>query len=212
MTTLQETPVGPAGVLEAPVRQVDRRRVVRSLRPDRSPAGAVTALVSSVVLCAAAAGTVALLVRAPAALASYAGFAAGAGGLSWSDPVVLGAGLVLVAAGSSLVVLAVVPGRTRLVPLETGDPLAVIGMTRAGLRRTLRDAALAVEGVSGARVRLGRRYVEVVVVPGADGVAGADGDGRLLRRVGAAVGDRLVALGAMCGDEVVVRLRGRAGR
>ncbi|GAA3115662.1 hypothetical protein GCM10010466_03430 [Planomonospora alba] len=200
------------GAPEAPGRPADRRRAVRSLRPDRSPAGAVTALAASAVLCAAAGGTVALLTGAPAAQEAYAGLAAGAGALSWSDPAVLGAGLALAAVGACLVALALVPGRTRLVPLETGDPLAVIGLTRPGLRRTLRAAALAVDGVAGARVRLGRRQVEVVVVAEVSGADGADGAERLLRRVGAAVGDRLVELGAVCGDEVVVRLRGRAGR
>ncbi|WP_449066436.1 DUF6286 domain-containing protein, partial [Planomonospora algeriensis] len=125
---------------------------------------------------------------------------------SWSDPAVLGAALGVLAVGAALVAVAVVPGRSRLVPLETGDPLAVIGLTRSGLRRTLRAAAESVDGVVRARVRLGRGGVEVLVV------AETDGTGRLLRQVGAAVGDRLADLGAVCGDEVVVRLRGRGSR
>ncbi|GGL35507.1 DUF6286 domain-containing protein [Planomonospora parontospora] len=206
MTTLQEILAGPGGAPEAPEGprpQAGGRRAARLLRPSRGPAGAVVALAAAVVLSALAAGTVTLLSGSSSALAVYGRLAAGPGALSWSDPVVLGAALGVVAVGAALVAVAVVPGRPRLVPLETGDPLAVIGLTRSGLRRTLRAAAESVDGVGRARVRLGRGGVEVLVV------AETDGTGRLLRRVGAEVGDRLAALGAVCGDEVVVRLRGR---
>ncbi|MBG0812956.1 DUF6286 domain-containing protein [Planomonospora sp. ID82291] len=209
MTTLQEILAGPGGTPEtpeAPRPQAGGRRAARLLRPSRGPAGAVVALAASVVLPALAAGTVALLSGSPAAVAVYGGLAAGPGASAWSDPVVLGAALGMVAVGAALVAVAVVPGRPRLVPLETGDPLAVMGLTRSGLRRTLRAAAESVDGVARARVRLGRGGVEILVA------AETDGTGRLLRRVGAVVGDRLAGLGAVCGDEVVVRLRGRGTR
>ncbi|GIH90143.1 DUF6286 domain-containing protein [Planobispora siamensis] len=173
------------------------------LRPDRSPAGVVVALAVSVTLSATVGVTVGLLTGSPFGLVPYGKLAAGAGALKWSDPVVIGAAAALIALGLALVAIAVLPGRTRLVPLETGDPLTVIGLTRSGLRRTLRAAAESVDGVGRARVYLRSRQVEVIVI--------ADGErtGRLLRQVGTAVGDRLSGVGAMYGGEVVVRLRGR---
>ncbi|GAA3444784.1 DUF6286 domain-containing protein [Planomonospora venezuelensis] len=203
MTTLQGTLAGPgSATLEERPRAV-RRRSVRMLRPTRAPAGVAVALTVSVALSAAVGGTFGLLTGSPFGLVPYQKLATGAGALSWSDPAVAGVSVLLVAGGLLLVALAAVPGRTRLVPLETGDPLTVIGLTRTGLRRTLRAAAESVDGVERARVSLGPRQVEVVVI------TDAQRTGRLLRQVGAAVGDRLGGVGAMYGGEVVVRLRGR---
>ncbi|GII01196.1 hypothetical protein Pta02_32040 [Planobispora takensis] len=173
------------------------------LRPDRSPAGVVAALAVSVTLSATVGVTVGLLTGSPFGLVPYQKLAAGIGALKWSDPVVTAAAAALAALGLLMVTIAALPGRTRLVPLETGDPLTVIGLTRSGLRRTLRAAAESVDGVGRARVYLRSRQVEVIVI--------ADGErtGRLLRQVGTAVGDRLSGVGAMYGGEVVVRLRGR---
>ncbi|NUR83813.1 MAG: alkaline shock response membrane anchor protein AmaP, partial [Nonomuraea sp.] len=103
--------------------------------------------------------------------------------------------------GLGLLLMAVLPGRSRLVPIETGDPLIVIGITRVGLRRTLRAVAQEVEGVQRAKVRLRRRTIEVTVT------TGPESSGSMLRQVGTAVGDRLAGVGALCGGEVVVRLR-----
>lgn len=119
----------------------------------------------------------------------------------WSELPI--AGLFLAVIGMQLLLLAALPGRSRLVPLETSDPLIVIGITRSGLRRSLREAAQSVEGVHRARVLLRRRTIEVTVI------TQGDCPGSLLRKVGTAVGDRLTALGALCGGEVVVRLRRR---
>ncbi|GAA2891051.1 hypothetical protein GCM10020220_096520 [Nonomuraea rubra] len=90
-------------------------------------------------------------------------------------------------------------------PVETSDPLIVIGITRSGLRRTLRAAAQQVAGVDKARVRLRRRTIEVTVT------TGAESTGQMLRQVGTAVGDRLAGVGTLGTGEVVVRLRRRAG-
>ncbi|WP_143590922.1 DUF6286 domain-containing protein [Thermoactinospora rubra] len=116
---------------------------------------------------------------------------------SWKEASLPAMGLA--AAGALLLLHAVLPGRSRLVPLETGDPLVVVGITRAGLRRTLRAVAQGVDGVGKARVRLRGRLIEVTVV------TGSESQGSPLRKVGTAVGDRLAALGA--GGDVVVRLR-----
>ncbi|NUR84238.1 MAG: hypothetical protein HOY71_09150, partial [Nonomuraea sp.] len=111
------------------------------------------------------------------------------------------AALVAMGAGALMVLLAIVPGRSRTVPVETSDPLIVIGITRSGLRRTLRSAAQQVAGVDRARVRLRRRTIEVTVV------TGPESSGSMLRQVGMAVGDRLAGVGTLGTGEVVVRLR-----
>lgn len=171
----------------------------RALLPGRTPAGVVIAAMLSVLAWAAVAETVTamagLAVRPsslwPPALRS----------VTFDNPAVPAVAMAMIVCGAALVALAVLPGRPRLVPLRTDDPLLAVGLTRAGLRRTLADAALtAGEGVEHARVRILRRQVEVTVVSDAERV------GELLREVGAAVGDRLSGLGAQGYDEVVVRL------
>ncbi|MFF5209799.1 DUF6286 domain-containing protein [Streptosporangium sp. NPDC000396] len=180
-----------------------RRRSLRLLKPARTPAGVVAALAVTLVLSAAAVVAVGLVTGLPFGRVPYRKLVAGIGGWTWSDPDTLAVALVVLGTGALLLALAVTPGRTRLVPLESSDPETVIGLTRAGLRRTLRAAAESVDEVSGARVRLGWRNVEVTVF------SDADRTGQLLREVGTVVGDRLAGLGAMCTGEVVVRLRRR---
>jgi hypothetical protein len=123
--------------------------------------------------------------------------------LTWGHPVVRAAAGVLIAVGVVLAGLAVVPGRCRLVPLETTDPHLVIGLSRAGLRRTLASVVWAVPGVAAVSVRFSRRVIEIVVV------TDAQRTGDLLAEVGSVVGERLSGLGVLCRHEVVVRLRRR---
>ncbi|MEU8380376.1 DUF6286 domain-containing protein [Streptosporangium sp. NPDC048865] len=178
-----------------------RRRSVRMLRPGRTSAGVPTALTVSAALVVSASVTVGLLTESPVARVPYRRLVNGPGAWDWSDPAVFAVSALAMAAGLVMLALAALPGRTRLVPLESGDPHMVIGITRSGLRRTLREAAEAVEEVNGARVRLTSRIVEVTVF------TDAERTGPVLRRVGAAVGDRMAGLGAMCAGDVVVRLR-----
>lgn len=161
----------------------------------------LTALPVAVGLCAAAGVTAGLAMGSSLGRVPYRKLAAGVGALKWGDSAVSAVALAALALGVLLLVLAALPGRTRLVPLESSDARMVIGLTRSGLRRTLRAAAESVDEVGRARVRLGARDVEVTVF------TGADRTGPLLRQVGTVVGDRLAVLGAMCGGEVVVRLR-----
>ncbi|MEU4404951.1 DUF6286 domain-containing protein [Streptosporangium sp. NPDC023963] len=192
---------GSGGKAAAEQFQDVRRRSVRLLRPGRTPAGVPAALTVSAVLVVSASVTVGLLMESPVARVPYRRLVNGAGAWNWSDPATFAASTLAMAAGLVMLALAALPGRTRLVPLESGDPHMVIGITRSGLRRTLREAAEAVEEVNGARVRLTSRVVEVTVF------TDAERTGPVLRRVGAAVGDRLSGLGAMCAGDVVVRLR-----
>ncbi|MFB4265813.1 DUF6286 domain-containing protein [Nonomuraea sp. GTA35] len=198
MTTLQQ--ILPGAVV-AP-RDTGLRRARRVLRPARTVPGALVALALAAGLGATAAEVVSALLGAPLGWVPVDEVVELAGRTTWPDTAT--AALVSAGAGTLMLLLAIVPGRTRLVPVETSDPLIVIGITRSGLRRTLCAAAQQVAGVDKARVRLRRRTIEVTVT------TGAESTGQMLRQVGTAVGDRLAGVGTLGTGEVVVRLRRRA--
>ncbi|MFI5807367.1 DUF6286 domain-containing protein [Streptomyces sp. NPDC051561] len=77
----------------------------------------------------------------------------------------VGAGLA-VALGLWLVVLAVTPGLRSLLPMRVDDaePDVRAGLERGAAAQVLRDRAMAVPGVQGARVRVGRGRVTVRAV------------------------------------------------
>ncbi|GAB2484688.1 hypothetical protein GCM10027187_60200 [Streptosporangium sandarakinum] len=201
-SSLQET-AGVGGTTAEEQQHAARRRAVRLFRPARSPAGVVVALMTSTALSAAAGVTVGMVTDHPLGRVPYRRIAVGPGAAAWSDPAVILVSLGAIVAGAALLTLALLPGRTRLVPLETSDPRLYIGLTRSALRRTLRAAAESVDEVTGARVRLGARDIEITVI------SGAERTGPLLRQVGTVVGDRLAGLGAISEGEIVVRLRRR---
>ncbi|MFD7964647.1 DUF6286 domain-containing Asp23/Gls24 family envelope stress response protein [Streptomyces zaomyceticus] len=133
----------------------DGTTVARGRRPwsGRRLSAAATALVV-----ATAAG--ALLVRvAPGGLTSSS--------VLWSVPLTdvrwIGAGAAFAVLGAVLVVLALMPGMRRWLPLvrPDGDTWAAIDRSSVGL--LLRDAAISVDGVSRVKVRSGRRRFRVRV-------------------------------------------------
>ncbi|WP_246609231.1 DUF6286 domain-containing protein [Nonomuraea rhizosphaerae] len=197
MTTLQQILPG-AGIA---VQETPLRRSSRVLRPARTPAGAVVALTLTAGLGLVAAEIVSALLGRPLGWLPVPELTSLAARRTWQDLSLTWA--LVGGAGVALLLLAVVPGRSRLVPVETSDPLIVIGITRSGLRRTLRAVAQEVDGVERARVRLRRRRIEVTVM------TGPESSGSMLRQVGMAVGDRLASVGTLAAAEVVVRLRRR---
>ncbi|MFO7249235.1 MAG: DUF6286 domain-containing protein [Actinomycetes bacterium] len=175
----------------------------RALRPGRTPAGIVVALLVSVAGWAATAELIWLMLGGRPRWGPLDRVGA-LGARTWGDPVVGVLACLLVLGGVVLVVHALTPGRPRLIPLRTRDPLLAIGLTRSGLRRALTAAVHEVDGVAAARVAVRADRVEVVVrTP-------AGRTGELLPRVAAAVGDTLVRVGAEAGREVVLRMQ--AGR
>ncbi|MDF5752629.1 DUF6286 domain-containing protein [Spongiactinospora sp. TRM90649] len=185
--------------------EASRRAAARALRPTRAPAGIVAAALLTAVLLLLAAEAIGAVLGTPLRVVPFERLVAVASARAWSDPLVQVVAAALVVLAGALLVSAALPGRTRLVPVQTRDPLIVIGFTRAGLRRTLRAAAETVDGVGRVRVRLVDGRIEIVVT------AGDEPPGALLRDVGAAVGDRLAGLGALGAGEVVVRLRRTGG-
>jgi hypothetical protein len=193
MSLVEEILAPGADPEELERRREMRRKGIRALRPGRTPAGILVAAT----LTAGAWGAsylvvgdlLGLRIRVPAA--------------TFAHPGVPAAACALAITGAALLLLALLPGRPILVPLETRDERLVIGLTRRGLRRTLVAAAAEIDGVDAAHVRIRRTQIEVTVV------TDTRRTGELLREVGAAVGDRLAGLAAQCRHEVVVRLRRR---
>ncbi|MGP3914679.1 DUF6286 domain-containing protein [Nonomuraea sp. 10N515B] len=199
MTTLQrQRPSAPATT-----QPTGLRRASRALRPARTLPGAVVSLALAAGLGATAAEVVSALLGHPLGWVPVNELVELAGDTTWPEAAT--AALATAVAGALMVLLAIVPGRYKLVPVQTSDPLIVIGITRSGLRRTLRAAAQQVAEVDKARVRLRRGTIEVTVV------TRAESSGSMLRQVGTAVGDRLAGVGTLGAGQVVVRLRRKGG-
>jgi hypothetical protein len=195
MTTLQQLMPGT----DVTVRDSPLRRSRRVLRPARTPAGVTVAALLTAACGLSAAEIVTGLWGRPLGIVPLDEAVELAARTSWSE--LAWPAAAVAALGAVLLLLAVLPGRCRLVPVETTDPMVVIGITRSGLRRTLRAVALQGEGVQRAKVRLRRRCIEVTVW------TGPESSGAMLRQVATAVGDRLAGLGTLGTGEVVMRLR-----
>lgn len=81
---------------------------------------------------------------------------------TWGEWPVLGAAVALIVAGALLLAVAVLPGRPRLLPMESGAGMDA-GVPAGDLRALLRTAATTVDGVNSARVTLRRGTVRAVV-------------------------------------------------
>ncbi|MEV4004723.1 DUF6286 domain-containing protein [Actinomadura sp. NPDC049753] len=111
-------------------------------------------------------------------------------------------GLALV--GVWFVLAAVVPGKSRIIPLHGRDPNLMMGVSRRGLKRSVAAAAEGAPGVSGvSRVRLGRRRVQVVAETPVREPAGLDAE------VTEAVRERLDRLDPLPARSVMVRMKHR---
>lgn len=178
----------------------DPRVSLRALRPGRTPAGILAALLVSVAGWAATADLIWVMLGGRPRWGTLDRLGAIAA-RTWGDPLACALACLLIACGLALLAHAITPGRPRLVPLETSDPLLALGLTRSGLRRTLATAIRSVDGVSAVHVSLHGSRIEITVR------SAARRTGDLLPRVGAAAGHTLMRLGADHNRQVVVRLR-----
>jgi hypothetical protein len=128
---------------DSALRRAARLAALREFRPRRIPARLTVVLVmiaAGVLLAHAALGRPHPVLRD--ALAA----------LRLDDPRVLAAAAgALIAAGLALVLLAAVPGRTRLEPLRGLDPQVVAGVSRRGLGRALAATAARVPASTASR-------------------------------------------------------------
>ena len=123
----------------------------------------------------------------------------------WDDTGTLLVASAIALAGFLLIVIAVLPGRTRAIPLASGDDSLVIGVPRRSLRRSLGWLAADVAGIEKAKVRIGRHSVTVRATTRLRDPAG------LPESVQAVVEDRLARLDPLWPVRVKVRLRRKEG-
>lgn len=139
----------------------ERVAALRALRPARSPASVVAALVLVGAGTVAVAETfLAVAERAPH-LVAFEPATLWAQDTAWRDPAALGTAGAVTVLGALLVLAAVLPGRSRLVPLRTGDPDLVLGVSRPMLAALVAGEVARVRGVRRVRVRLRRRRLLV---------------------------------------------------
>jgi Family of unknown function (DUF6286) len=183
-----------------------RRKARREFRPRRKIPGVLVAAVL------VAAGIVGCIWAASAALSHPAwniphGDFAGPlqSTVHWDDTGTLLVASAVAFAGFLLIVIAVIPGRTRAIPLASGDDALVIGVPRRSLRRSLGWLAADVAGIEKAKVRTGRHSVKVRATTPLRDPAG------LRESVQAVVENRLARLDPLWPMHVKVRLRRKDG-
>ncbi|MGP4022217.1 DUF6286 domain-containing protein [Actinomadura sp. 3N407] len=124
------------------------------------------------------------------------------GDAAWDDWYALAIFGALALLGLFFLLAALLPGKSRMVPLHGRDPSLMMGVSRRGLKRAVAAAAEEAPGVSGVRrVRLRRRRVKVVAKTPVHDPAGLD------EGVTAAVRDRLDRLEPLPGRSVRVSLK-----
>jgi hypothetical protein len=183
-----------------------RRKARREFRPRRRIPGVLTAAVL------AAAGLVGCAWAASAALShplwniAHRDFAGPLQAtVHWDDTGTLLVASAVAFAGFLLIAIAVIPGRTRAIPLASGDDSLVIGVPRRSLRHSLGWLAADVAGIDKVTVRTGRRSVKVRATTRLRDPAG------LRESVQSVVEDRLARLDPLWPVRVKVRLRRKEG-
>lgn len=150
---------GAAPVVVAPRRA--KRVALHTFRPQRTwPAVLAAACVAIVAVLVAAEAVAAVFGRSLDFLPMETVTSA-LEPITWRSTAVLVASGVLCAVGVILLLAALLPGRGGYVPLRTGDPSLVVGVSRAGLRRHLTAAVSDMDGVHHVRVAVRRRRVKV---------------------------------------------------
>lgn len=183
-----------------------RRKARREFRPRRRIPGVLVAAVL------VAAGIVGCIWAASAALnhplwniphSDFAGPLQST--VHWDDTGTLLVASAVAFVGFLLIVIAVVPGRTRAIPLASGDDSLVIGVPRRNLHRSLGWLAADIAGIDRAKVRTGRHSVKVRATTRLRDPAG------LRESVQAVVEDRLARLDPLWPVRVKVWLRRKEG-
>lgn len=184
-------------------RRAARRAAARAFRPRRVVPSVIVAALLAVTGGLTAAVLISRFVGHPVGQAATGTLAQAGRIWHWSDQRVLVLAGALVAIGLALIAFALIPGRLRVVPVAGPDAESVMAITPAGLRRYLAAAATGVDGVSAARVQLGRRRARVLAHSPLRDPAGLEPEVR------AAVQDRLDAAAPLRPVKVSVVIRHR---
>lgn len=76
---------------------------------------------------------------------------------TWTDALIVAIAAGIAVLGLILVLIAVIPGRTKLLAISATDSTTPAGTTRKSVRRSLRASARSVDGISAVEVKVGRR-------------------------------------------------------
>lgn len=181
-----------------------RRTAVRVFRPRRALPAVVVAASVAVVSGLVLAVITASLVGLPAPFPAVDGMVAHAATTPWEAPETMLASAVAAALGLTLLIAASLPGYGGHLVLRTDDRDMAVGLSRRALRDLLAVSARGVDGIRGARVRVGRGTVRVLA---RTHVRGAHW---LRRDVDAVVRRRLEELVPVRAPRVRVRVREEA--
>ncbi|MBE3010796.1 alkaline shock response membrane anchor protein AmaP [Microbispora sp. NEAU-D428] len=146
-----------------PTRGFGAGRAGRAFRPSRGLPAAVAALALLAVGGLTAVHVVSALLGLPVKLVPYDQWARWASTTPWDDGRALAVASALALIGLVLILIAVVPGRGRMIALRTGDPDLVVGLPRRALARALRVRANQVDGVRSAGARMRGWHADVSV-------------------------------------------------
>ncbi|MDP9849461.1 DUF6286 domain-containing protein [Streptosporangium lutulentum] len=216
MRSTQEMPTAPGAELteqsvppvtaEVPRNASADRAAVRAFRPRRVVPSVITAFLMLVIGGLVAAEVISALLGDPLRLVPYDRISGWASSTPWSDPSVLMGALVPALLGLLLVLLALIPGRPRFIPVRTGDKDLIIGMRPKGFAHALTHAAEEVPGIDHARVKLLGRTAHVRADSFLHDTTG------LADAVRQAVTARIATLGPVRDHPVRVKLREKGER
>jgi hypothetical protein len=175
----------------------------RAFRPRRALPAAVTAAVLAIVAIFVLVEVIAALLHRPAVVLPVAWLARLGRDLSWDHPITLAVAAAVTASGLLLLALALSPGRPPAIPLNDNDPDVLMGVTPYALRRYAECAAGGVQGITRARVRVGRRRVWIEAVTPLHDTRG------LIDEIGRAVEQRLEALALLHPPQLRINVRHR---
>jgi hypothetical protein len=200
-----EAPSPPARA-EAWSRPAARRKARQVFRPRRTVPGVLVAAVLAAAGILGAIWAVSAALSRPVWTVSHGDF----GGplqnsVRWADTGTLTVASAAAFVGFVLILIGVIPGRARALPLASGDTSVVIGVSRRNLHRSLRWLVEDVAGVDSAKVRTRRHTVKVRATTRLRDTAG------LREKTQSVVQDRLAALDPLFPLDVKVKLRRKKG-
>lgn len=188
---------------EAWARSGPRHMARRTFRPRRSIPGVIVAALLAAAGILGTVQAVSAAVDSPLWTVSYSTFPGSLRTTSWDATATLAAAAAVAFVGLLLILIGIVPGRPRAIPLASGDVSVVAGAPRRSLARSLGRLAQEADGIDRARASIGRDAVKVRATSGSRDITG------LSEGVRDQVQTRLAALGPLWPLRVRVRLRRR---
>ncbi|ETK35496.1 DUF6286 domain-containing protein [Microbispora sp. ATCC PTA-5024] len=137
-----------------PSRRPESRGVARAFRPTRAGPAGIVALVLLALGVVTAVQVITTLLGNPVRIVPYDQVARWLRTTTWDGDRALAVASALALLGLLLLLIALVPGRGRMVTLATGDPDLAVGVPRRTLSAVLTAAASHVDGVRHARARV----------------------------------------------------------